>query len=206
MSAHPSNADTAATARRNRKQFWLLVAIFFGPMLVAMWPYFGTDIRPPDQTNHGVLNSPARPLPDNLALQPVDGEPLGRGAFEDHWTLVQVLPAVCDEACKQGLYLTRQVWLSLDRRRVRVQRLALIDPAAAPALAEEAARVDPNLQVLSPGPDDALAQFLEARPADARQVYLIDPIGNWVMSYPPGWAPAGMLKDMKKLLKISRIG
>lgn len=206
MSAHPSNADTAAIARRNRKQFWMLVAVFFGPMFVAMALYFGTDIRPTDQTNHGVLNVPAQPLPDTVALQTPAGETLDRSAFEDHWTLVQVLPEVCDADCEQGLYLSRQLWLSLDRRRVRVQRYALIDGTAAAALAEEAARVDPNLEVLSPGPDDTLLDFFDARPANAMEVYLVDPIGNWVMTYPPGWEPAGMLKDMKKLLKISRIG
>jgi len=41
---------------------------------------------------------------------------------------------------------------------------------------------------------------------DAKRVYIIDPLGNLMMYYPPGADPGGMLKDLKKLLKYSKIG
>jgi cytochrome oxidase Cu insertion factor (SCO1/SenC/PrrC family) len=40
----------------------------------------------------------------------------------------------------------------------------------------------------------------------AERVYIIDPLGNLMMYYPPGAEPGGMLKDLQKLLKYSQIG
>lgn len=206
MTDHPSNAEPVlAVAKRNRRQFYLLIAVFFGPMFAAMFLYFGADYRPPDRTNYGVLNEPAKPLPDMLGLQAQDGETVKRSAMDDQWTMLQWLPADCDADCQQALYLTRQVWLSLDRRRTRVQRLAIMPPGSAASLQAEADTADPNLKIVE-ARSRQLAEFLGVTAPEPMRVYVIDPIGNWVMTYPPGWEPAGMLKDVKKLLKISRIG
>ena len=40
----------------------------------------------------------------------------------------------------------------------------------------------------------------------AERVYIIDPLGNLMMYYPPVADPSGMLKDLRKLLKYSKIG
>jgi hypothetical protein len=38
------------------------------------------------------------------------------------------------------------------------------------------------------------------------RVYLIDPLGNLMMSYAGDAAPKGILEDMKRLLRLSSIG
>jgi hypothetical protein len=40
----------------------------------------------------------------------------------------------------------------------------------------------------------------------AGRVYFIDPLGNLMMYYRPDADPGGMLKDLRKLLKYSKIG
>ena len=40
----------------------------------------------------------------------------------------------------------------------------------------------------------------------AERIYIVDPLGNLMMYYPPGADPGGMHKDLKKLLKYSKIG
>ena len=53
------------------------------------------------------------------------------------------------------------------------------------------------------------ARLLKAFPAtvSARDhIYLIDPLGNLMMRFPKDADPARMVKDLKRLLKISRIG
>jgi hypothetical protein len=40
----------------------------------------------------------------------------------------------------------------------------------------------------------------------AEVIYLIDPLGNLMMSYAPDAKPKGMLEDMKRLLRLSHIG
>ena len=39
-----------------------------------------------------------------------------------------------------------------------------------------------------------------------QRIYISDPLGNLMISYPPGINPKGILKDLKKLLRTSRIG
>ena len=40
----------------------------------------------------------------------------------------------------------------------------------------------------------------------ADRIYIIDPLGNLMMSYAPDARPKGMLEDMKRLLRLSSIG
>ena len=40
----------------------------------------------------------------------------------------------------------------------------------------------------------------------ADSVWLVDPLGNMILRYPPGYEPRGLLKDIKRLLKLSKIG
>ena len=46
-------------------------------------------------------------------------------------------------------------------------------------------------------------EYMELKPGT---IYLIDPIGNLMMKYDTTSTSRGMLKDIKKLLKISNIG
>ena len=43
-------------------------------------------------------------------------------------------------------------------------------------------------------------------PLNAGRLYLIDPLGNLMMSYPSGTDPVGIIKDLKRLFKYSGIG
>ena len=42
--------------------------------------------------------------------------------------------------------------------------------------------------------------------AGAQTLYLIDPLGNWMMVYPGPSEYKGILKDIKRLLRVSQIG
>ncbi|MDH3748200.1 MAG: hypothetical protein OER97_08325 [Gammaproteobacteria bacterium] len=57
--------------------------------------------------------------------------------------------------------------------------------------------------------DSALSELLDTKkPAGLREggYYLIDPQGNLVMYFHPELAPRDMVDDIKRLLKLSRIG
>ena len=43
-------------------------------------------------------------------------------------------------------------------------------------------------------------------PGAAGRVYLVDPLGNLMMSYPRGGPDKALLADIKKLLRLSHIG
>jgi hypothetical protein len=61
--------------------------------------------------------------------------------------------------------------------------------------------------------DDASAALLEPIPpydgvpvAAAGRIYLVDPLGNLLMSYAPSAPDKAPLSDLKKLLRLSHIG
>jgi len=190
----------------SRVQFYLLVALFFGPLLVATWLYFGTSLRPSGQTHHGNLLDPVRPLPAATQWLTPEGD-VAKDLSGDLWTLLQFVPDPCEEACQNDLYRSRQVWLALDRRRVRVQRIAVVTNAAeAEALAEIAEDVDPNLKLRVVEPGDPLRAFLRDPAHPQGTFYVIDPIGNWVLWYSPETDLRDIHTDFKKLLRLSKIG
>jgi hypothetical protein len=55
-------------------------------------------------------------------------------------------------------------------------------------------------------PKPLLACLPPRDPASSERVYLIDPLGNLMMSYAADAKPKGMLEDMKRLLRLSQIG
>jgi len=65
-------------------------------------------------------------------------------------------------------------------------------------------------QNLCPRADDVVKQTSRGvpvvYPATADRVYLVDPLGNVMMVYPPDGRPKGMLEDLKRLLGLSHVG
>jgi hypothetical protein len=43
-------------------------------------------------------------------------------------------------------------------------------------------------------------------PVVAARIYLVDPLGNLMLSYAPDANPKGMLDDLKRLLRLSHVG
>lgn len=123
------------------------------------------------------------------------------------WTMLYVDAGECAEKCREALYRSRQVWLSLGRKLERVQRLYVFQGDAPDP--EWVASEQEGLIVAtadSPGARQLLAAFPQTDPPDAGNIYLVDPLGNLMMRFPLEDDPKGMLEDLKRLLRLSRIG
>jgi hypothetical protein len=125
------------------------------------------------------------------------------------WTFLYVDAGACAQRCRKALYDTRQVRLALDRDMDRVQRVFLAsgDCCDLRFLNEE----HPDLiTIRATGAASPLITLLPdvggVSAMDAQRVYVIDPLGNLMMSYAPDAKPKGMLEDMKRLLRLSHIG
>jgi cytochrome oxidase Cu insertion factor (SCO1/SenC/PrrC family) len=192
--------------RRNFRTVLLLAALFMLPLLLSFWLYYGWHWRPEGMTNHGELIQPLRPLPQ-LALRDAAGVPQSH-IFQGHWTLVYVGNGACDADCRITLIFMRQTRLSLNNEMTRVQRvfLATADCCDRAYLATE----HPGLRVLDAsqaGAQPLLAQFSAAGPSGrARELYIVDPLGNLMMRYDARLPPQGLLEDLKRLLQLSHIG
>ena len=204
-----TSTDPAAV-RRGRRQLLGLAALFFVPLAIAFWMYYGpAGWRPSGDASKGDLIEPARPLPE-IALPTMDGKATTPTVLRGKWTMLYVGDGLCDDRCRKALYLMRQSRIALNKDMDRVQRVFLVTGRCCDRgfLAQE----HPDL-VVARVDNDAAAALLEPFPtyggvplADAGRIFIVDPLGNLLMSYAPTAPDKALLTDMKKLLRLSHIG
>jgi len=189
----------------------LLILLFLAPTFVALVVHQAPDVLVPEgTTNRGTLVHPARPL--ELPQEIVLGEQPLSEYLQGRWTLVYIGDADCDATCRENLYKMRQVRIAQNEHMKRVQRLYIVSSGefsdeVSAYLAEEQGGLD--VIALSAGQLDRFSELfgLDTTPVEsAERVYFVDPLGNLMMYYQPDADAGGMLKDLKKLLKFSRIG
>jgi hypothetical protein len=204
--------------RRQRRTLIGVALMFFAPLGLSFYLYYGKSWHPGGHVNAGELIAPARPLP-SLALPlagAAGGGTGGAGAdagetnpqfLKGKWTFLYVQHGRCDDECRRHLYDTRQVRLALDREMNRVQRVFIGDSDCCDFQELKAAHPDLILIRASPTDEPLLALLPKGEGAvSAHPVYLIDPLANAMMFYAPGAKSKGMLEDMKRLLRLSSIG
>lgn len=174
------------------------------PLAAAIWLYFSSGWRPGGGAEHGELVVPPRPLP-SAQLTQADGSAAPADSLKGAWLLVFVEDEGCTERCRAALAEMRRARLALDKDAARVKRVLLHAGACCePGFGAG----EPDLLVLaSAGPDGA--RLREAFPPAAdggRGIYIVDPHGNLMMSYPASGAASGILKDLERLLRLSHIG
>ncbi len=181
----------------------LVLAVCAAPVIASYLTYF--VIRPGTRTNYGNLIVPTRSLPENLALTRLDGTAVPARSLLGQWLLVTVGPSTCDTACDKRLFAQRQFREMLGRERDRLDKVWLITDTAplAPALAAAIA-AQPGVTALRVDPA-ALALWLA--PADGQalpdHLYIVDPMGEWMMRLPPQPDPGKTKRDLERLLRAS---
>jgi cytochrome oxidase Cu insertion factor (SCO1/SenC/PrrC family) len=203
------NAPVPRRAGHPRRVLIALAVLFFAPVAVAFFLYYGLGWSPGGRVNHGELVDPPVPLPE-LALPQADGPPLDASPsfLKGKWTLLYLGAGGCSAGCRTDLYNTRQVRAALGADRKRVQRVFLAEGACCDLEWLHAQQPD-LITVQATAAAAPLVAILERTgrsPAAADRVYLIDPLGNLMMSYAADARPKGMLEDLKKLLRLSHVG
>jgi hypothetical protein len=114
-------------------------------------------------------------------------------------------PAACDAGCERRLYAQRQLREMLGRERDRLDKLWLVtdDTAPKPAL-RDAVLAEPPVTVLRM-PRTELARWLAPEPGRLLEehLYLIDPMGEWMMRFPVEFDPTRVKRDIDRLLRAS---
>jgi cytochrome oxidase Cu insertion factor (SCO1/SenC/PrrC family) len=195
--------------RNNRLKLLAIIALFMLPPLAAWVAWQTMDATGAGATtNAGTLVTPARPLSFAGLKQP-DGNVLDESALRGRWTIVMFANGECDDRCSELLYLTRQIRLGMNKDIPRVQRLLVLDTSPSPEVAAELARDHEDLiWVIRDASAATLMQAFhgDGFAPDGEQSFLVDPLGNLMMVYGPEVPAKGMMKDLRKLLKISQIG
>jgi cytochrome oxidase Cu insertion factor (SCO1/SenC/PrrC family) len=203
--------DATTRRRRGRRQLLVLAAIFFVPLAIAFWLYYGAGgWSPRGGTNKGDLLDPAVPLPA-VALTLADGTQASPDFLRGKWTVAYVGEGACDERCRKALYLSRQSRIALNKDMDRVQRVFLATGSCCDRAFLAAEHPDLVVATLDaePGSRALLAQIpvFDGVPVEqAGRLYLIDPLGNLVLSYSPAAPDKALLTDVRKLLRLSHIG
>jgi len=196
--------------RRGRRGLVLVAALFLVPLAGAFWLYYGgMGWRPSGGTQWGDLIDPARPLPP-VSLHDADGRALSPELLRHGWTMVYIGDGRCDERCRRALYLMRQSRLALNRDAGRVQRVLLATRHCCDRVYLAREHADLVIATLD-GPEGAalLGHFPVydgVAVTQAGRIYLVDPLGNLMMSYAAHAPDKALLEDLRKLLRLSHIG
>lgn len=206
--------------RKNQLKLLGLFAIVFVPMATATSMYFNDWGVPTGSTNKGELIWPPMSISD-LNASDHQGQPLTRyfsldepGAAalmsESQWVLLVTGNQACDEQCQQALYTVRQVNTALGKESDRVSRILASSTELGDARAEIAKQY-PKLSLASMNVD-ALNSFAQGHfenvetVTNAWNIWVVDPLGNVILRYEADRHGKDILKDLKRLLKLSNIG
>lgn len=200
-------ADAGRTAR-GRIRMLAVLLVCAAPVIASYFTYY--VVRPEGRRNFGELVEPQRPLPA-LAAMRLDGQTTPLTALKGQWLLVSVADAGCDAACAKHLYLQRQLREALGKDKDRLDRVWLITGTAPLAPGVQAALASSTVLRVDA---TALAQWLQ--PAAGRQLpdhlYLVDPLGNWMMRFPAidfsstpvdTVSAAKIKRDLERLMRAS---
>ena len=181
----------------------LVLAVCAAPVLASYFTYF--VIRPQARTNYSELITPPRALPQTLPLKTLTGEPLVASSLHGQWLMVVVAGGACDALCEKQLYLQRQLRETLGSEKGRVDKVWMIPDAVAPRPEVMSAISAGDPATVLRVDAEQLAQWLSPAPGQqlADHVFIVDPMGQWMMRAPVNPDPAKLKRDLERLLRAS---
>jgi hypothetical protein len=188
---------------RGRLQMALILLVCAAPVIAS---YLAVYVVRPDvgEAAYGDLIQPSVGLPAANGVD-LQGRSVPLQVLKGQWLLLTVGASACDSACEQRLFLQRQLREMLGRERGRVDKVWLVtdDGPLAPAL-QQALMSGVPVQVLRVSKADVQAWLKSARgQALEEHLYLVDPMGEWMMRMPIAPEPAKVKRDLDRLLRAS---
>ena len=193
-----------------KKNFVIAMLIFLTPILVILsstvWYYSGASL-PEGRVNNGQLLSP--PIDVGELGVTYEYQPFNIETIERDWMIFQFIKDDCSSTCDDAAYVARQANIALNRESIRVSRFLLSDS-------------DKNFDILEKykplnhgtyGESSLITKEFESQninPFEEGSLFIVDPLGNIIMFYGPKEDKnenfKQILEDLKKLLRVSKIG
>ena len=195
--------DAQRRTLRGRLRMLLVLLACAAPVLASYLAFY--VVRPEGRSNYATLIQPARAIPADLPIKDLEGKGVSAASLQGQWLLINVGRSACNSDCEQRLYLQRQLREMTGRERDRIDKLWIVtdDGPIAPALmaALDAAPATRVLRVPTP----AVQQWLAAAPGESLEshLYVVDPMGQWMMRAPPHADAAKFKRDIDRLLRAS---
>ena len=128
--------------------------------------------------------------------------------LKGHWVLLNVIPQMdCDKNCLEAIHKTKQLRLMLNKDLTRTRRAVIFFKDVSLATADQWLQDDKVLLRVKPSLAIAkkIAELRKGNIPDGL-LLLMDPMGNLMMQYEPGFDPYKVKSDLMHLLRISQIG
>ncbi len=181
---------------KNKRNLLVLLAVFVLPVIMA-YLALQFDWFNKAATNRGEL------------LQPVIEASSLLSDSDKKWHLLYVIPEVCDTACENALYSVKQTYLATGKEANRVSTLFIYSDSSAPEAVEKVREFNGSFLLLKD--QENVNEVFQNIDIDA--IFISDTLHNVVLRYPTTaneeqaiMDSRDILADLKKLLKLSRIG
>jgi hypothetical protein len=200
----PQPGDLLPRQRASGRLKMLLVVLVCAlPVIASYFTYF--VVRPGGTgTAYSTLIQPAVAMPQ-VPAGLLDGSQKPLRSLVGQWLLVVVDGGACAQACEKRLYLQRQLREMTGREADRIDKLWLVvdDAPLSPTL-QQALAGTPAMTILRL-PRDVVAAWLKPAPGQALEdhLYIVDPLGDWMMRAPADADPSRLKRDIDRLLKGS---
>lgn len=183
---------------------FLLVFFFSVPMITVLLMHH-YDWHPQGRS-HGDLIAPPHALIIPGKLMTVQGAYVKPELLKDKWSMVYVAHN-CQAACEERLHIMRQLHASFAKDIRRVQRILIASDGNFQSLLQQY----PDIVILNHPEKEVAAlrdQFdlADVSTESENRIYLVDPLGNLMMSFSDQVAPADIREDMVRLLAYSWAG
>lgn len=191
---------------RSKKTFYLLILVFILPFTMAVLLHLFDLI--PGGKSYGNLIQPPKSLQIPV-LKEATGKAFNPEQWNKIWSVVTIDSTGCAAQCAAQLHMLKQVHTSMNKEIDRIQRVLLVPIAIEADAYNEIQKQYPDLIILA-GADAEMAKFsaeFNAASGGAESnIFLVDPLGNLMMSYPDKFDPKGLRSDLTRLLKNSWAG
>ena len=191
----------------SKRSFLIIVALFLIPILLGSLVYMNKESLGigSKTVNYGTLIRPARPT-EPLDLLQDDKAADAKEVLQGKWTLLQIAPAQCSQLCQDHLLLMKRVRTLMNEHMRRIRTVLVTHNGRADVAIMKKDYPDFILTHTHSEKSTFIKQF-EPHDMNSAAIYLLDPLGNLMMVYPQADPNVkSILKDLKRLLKYSRLG
>lgn len=193
--------------KKNQRLILIIFAMTIIPFLFAFF-LFKNPALLGGRTNHGQLITPLITTERAELTGFDDFSKEHTNELLGHWVLLHVVAGEeCGEVCQDAIYKTRQLRLMMSKDLTRIRRAAVLMSVLNADTLQRWSEEDSRLLRLVPAATmrEKLSQIRAGEFPDG-WLLIMDPLGNLMMQYEPGFDPYKVKNDLKNLLKISQIG
>lgn len=190
-----------------RGRAWPVIAVgalCLGPFIAALLLYAGRG----SFGGFDQLPNPDRELIENPQVVPLEPLRLADGSRTDpdwarsRWSLIYARLRPCDADCADALDRLDRVWLALGGEQDRVRKFLLVPQATEETVVPGGFAVG----LIDASGGDALLDLLGRERLARGRYFVVDPLGNIILSYPDTADQQRLLEDLERLLEVSRVG